>query len=191
MVTFDKKSYIEKRKKYKLYGATAVFIALLDLVDSGYPFPIPLTGTIAVYVSILILVPGLVIAIMGFKPPSARTIEQVAKSTNGYILATFLVEYLDISTRMAEVRIFDLFTEGYLDVVNKIDDNTPVAQWVCKFVGVTQGSGATNGQPGVRRTDPNFSLAEHTQNNPELSVSDINNMLLSGSMNLGASGQPA
>jgi|WetSurMetagenome_2_1015567.scaffolds.fasta_scaffold82001_2 hypothetical protein len=184
---FDHEAYIKKRKTLRLWGWITVIFALVDLVDSEYPFPVPLVGPIAIYVGVCILIAGIILLVMAYMPPNVMIVEQVAGKANGYITATLLIHYLGVSTYLAEKLVIDLFKKGYLDIVNKVTNETPIPQWVCQFVGVGKRTSESN--QSVAR-DRNMNLGEYTQNNPEMSVDDINRMIFNNSMNVGSSGQP-
>lgn len=187
MERFNFSQYRLRKKKLRMWGFIVGGFAVLNLLDVAYPFPIPLTGGPAVYVSLLLLIPSLAVLYYTYQPPSDRMVAQLATKTNGYILATFLVAEFDVKTEVAESVMKRLFLEGYLDIINKVNNQTPISQWVTLFVGT--GEQSTNQQSTeVRR--PGMDLAEHTAENDEITVSDINNMLLEGGLHLGNSGQP-
>lgn len=180
--------YVKKRKKFRLWGFIGVIFAILNLLDAGTPFPIPFTGHIAVYLSILILIPSAIVLSYSLLKPSARIIEDVAKITNGYILSSVLIHYLHISTDTADDIVMNLFQKGYLDIMNKITNDTPIPQWVCIFIGIAGESQQTEQQRNMARDD-NLNMEEYTSTNKNLNVRDINQMLLGGSFNVGESGQ--
>ena len=187
MRKFSSEQYIKERKKRRLIGGIGTFIAIFNMLDAGLPFPIPLTGHIAIYVSLFILFPSLYVLINSLLPPTIRTVEEVAKTTNGYITSAILINFLDVSDRISERLVCDLFMKGYLDIKNRVTDDTPISRWLCIFAGVSREQ--TDTTPHQVR-DQNMSLTEYTSENPEMSVDDINDALLGGSLNLGQSGQP-
>ncbi|MCK4539773.1 hypothetical protein KAU09_01305 [Candidatus Parcubacteria bacterium] len=177
----------ETKKKMRFWGFIVGGLGLFIILDSWTIFPIPLAGPLAWYVGSFLLIPSAIAVFYTYQEPSDREISQLAVKTNGYILATFLVDAFDIASDMAEGIMKRLFLEGYLDIVNKIDNETPISQWVTLFVGAGQRS--TN-KEAIRERSQNMNLAEHTADNLEMSVADINDMLLNGDLSLGGSGQP-
>lgn len=179
--------YRRRKKKGKFTSLIVGAIGLFIILDSWTVFPIPLYGPVAWYVGGFLLVPSIIAFIYFNQPPSDRMIARFAAKTNGYVLATLLVDAFDISTDSAEDIMKRLFLEGYLNIINKVDDNTPISQWVTVFVGA--GDRRTNSHATEQRT-PEMDLAAHTAGNDVMTAADINNMLLNGGLNLGGSGQP-
>lgn len=189
MERFDFRGYRERKKKMRRWAYIIGGFAIINLLDVSFPFPIPLTGGPAVYVSLILLIPSLIVWLYTNQPPTDRMIAQLATKTNGYILATFLVSEFDIKTESAESVMKRLFLEGYLDIVNKVTNETPISQWITLFVGSSGERRSSEHTTEARHAG--MDLAEHTVDNEEITVADINNMLLQGGLNLGSSGQPS
>ena len=183
--------YVKKRKNLRKWG----WIALIFTFINALPFPLPIPGVWAYYISFVTFVFAIFALIISYKLPSARIIGLIAEKTNGYITAAILIKYLDISTLTAENIISKLFLNGYLKIKNRINDETPIAQWLCTYVGSfsvgsSSASESVEGEKKVEPLTPDIDLAEHTKDNPDISVSDINDMIFLNSMNVGNSGQP-
>jgi hypothetical protein len=112
---------------------------------------------------------------------------EVAKINNGYLTASCLIDYLNISAWTAEKIIINLFKNGYVDIVNKVNNDTPKAHWACQFIGLSVKGAVIQ---SVRSRENITDLAVYTANNPEMTVDEINQLLLGSSLNIGSSGQP-
>ena len=188
MEKYNFKEYRRRKRQMRRWAYIVGGFAALNLLDVAYPFPIPLTGGPAIYVSLLLLIPSVLVWLYTKQPPSDRMVAQLAAKTNGYILATFLVAEFDISTEMAESIMKRLFLEGYLDIVNKVTNDTPISQWVTLFVG--SAAERRTSEHAAEARHAGMDLSQHTADNDEITVADINNMLLQGGLHLGDSGQP-
>ncbi len=181
--------YLKRRKFLRKWGWIALIFALVNAL----PFPLPIPGVFAYYISLVLFIFSIVALLKSYQLPSVRIIGLVSEKTNGYITASILIYYLDISTLTAENIISKLFLNGYLKIVNKIHDETPIAQWLCSYVGSLSArseDSKTDDKETVMPLTPDINLSEHTANNPDISVNDINQMIFSNSMNVGSSGQP-
>ncbi|MBI2633107.1 MAG: hypothetical protein HYW78_01820 [Parcubacteria group bacterium] len=176
---FSPREYVKKRKQYRLFGGIATIFAFVNLLDSGTPFPIPFVGWVSVYVSIFIFAFSIPVLVYGLLPPSAKIIAEIARMNNGYVLASFLVYYLDIKTKTAERVMYKLFSQGYLDIVNRVYNDTPISQWVCVFIGVTHEQTRPRNTPASQ-----LDLSDYTSERREWTVEEINNLLHGGDLHI-------
>lgn len=181
--------YVKKRNLFRKWG----WIALIFSLVNALPFPLPIPGVLAYYISMVLFVSSIVALVYSYKLPSVKIIGLIANETNGYITTSILIHYLDISTLRAENIISKLFLDGYLKIMNKVTNDTPIAQWLCSYVGIiasSENQSTENIKESEEALSPDIDLSEHTSNNPDISVNDINQMLFDNSIRVGNSGQP-
>ena len=180
---------------FKTWGIRGFVIAGTIFLLFGTPFPTPFVVVPLIYLSIIIVIVSLFVFFLGNINPSTEIVTQIAKTANGYITAGILIDQLGLSMGTAESVIKSHFLNGYLVLMNKVDNSTHIAQWITQFIGVGPNAegvacptNVSDNQSGGEQ--PQVSLGELTASLPEMDVSDINNMILSNTINLGSSGQP-
>jgi hypothetical protein len=195
MSEYNLAEYRGRRKKLAIWGMILTFIGVFHVIAPEIPFPIPFRGELGAYIALGIIITGAILYYFGkLKRPEDAMVIEVAKRANGYITAGILVDMLYLTTNVAENTIKRLWKNGYLGIMNKITNETPVAMFAMQFVGVgPKFDGVVcprnqrQGQGGEGQT---LDLEKLTANNPEMNVSDINRTLLHNTMRVGRSGQP-
>lgn len=185
--------YRRKRKQFRAYGIWGLVGAGLIFLLFGTPFPTPFVVVPLIYLSIFVALLSLAIFVAGSMPPSTKLLTIIARDTNGYITCGILIDRLGISTVTAENVIKRHFLDGYLVLMNKVTNETQLAQWITQFVGVgpdAPGITCPSNGDDDRSSESQIDLGELTSELPEMDVSEINNMILANTMHLGSSGQP-
>ncbi|MFC1622370.1 hypothetical protein ACFL1Y_00020 [Patescibacteria group bacterium] len=189
------REYREKRKMFKTWGIRGFVIAGTIFLLFGTPFPTPFVVVPLIYLSIIIAIVSFFVFFLAKINPNTEIVTQIAKTANGYITAGILIDQLGLSIGAAESVIKSHFLNGYLVLMNKVTNETHIAQWITQFIGVgpkAEGVACPTNTGGDQKNEdqPQVNLSELTADLPELNVSDINNMILANTMSLGSSGQP-
>lgn len=188
MARLELEKYVKTRKKFKWIGWIAISAAIFHMLDPAIPFPIPFRGWLGNYIALAIIFTAVGMLIYAYRRPNLKMIMEVAKIYNGYLTTSCLIDVLSIPARQAEYTIVNLFKTGYVDIVNRVENATPISHWACQFIGLSVRG--VSKPPAESRRDNIANLAEHTAANPEMTVSEINDLLLNNSFNVGRSGQP-
>jgi hypothetical protein len=186
--------YRIRRKQFRSWGAWGLIGAGLIFLLFGTPFPTPFVIIPLIYLSIILAVVSVAIFLAGSMPPSTKLLTIIARETNAYITCGILIDRLGISATAAESVIKRHFVEGYLILMNKVTNETQLAQWITQFVGVGPDAAGIacpkTDDTGNSSPESQIDLGTLTSELPEMDVSDINNMILANTMHLGSSGQP-
>jgi hypothetical protein len=171
-ISFDFEAWNQRRKTFKVIAWVLLGICLLAIID--IPFP-PLQPRISIYILILLSIPTLICSYIAFGSPSTRMIMQISENNHqGYLTHALILHYLDVSPKSIEKMLQQYWNAGYVKVVSKVEQQTPISQMVFKWIGVVGRRPA--GTPAQTTAD----LAA----NPEMDADAITRALLEGTLDL-------
>lgn len=182
----------------RLVGWGAIILGVANLLDAEYPFPIPLVGAPAIYMSVLCIIAGSVILIMYFRPKIDEMLT-LAEKTGGYITLIAAMRKLGISQGLVEKTIRQMLRDKLIIVLNT--DKEQLADLIFlvrSFSGnipeqQAEPAAAQANNAGTQNSNGG-SADEHIrrqhQNVTDMGVGELNERLLFGTLDLGHSGRP-
>lgn len=177
------------RGKLKVQRNTSLFllcIAVGNLLDTNVPFPFPFVGNVSIYFSALTGFVGIILFFLYSRPKVEESLV-LAERTGGYLTLMVMMIKLGLSRRMVDKTLKEMLRTGMVIIRNPDKKKLPeIVFLVSNFSGnpkQPQSGSLFKNDGGQIRPQ-----SQHDRGN--VNVDDINNMLLSGSMNLGQSGRP-
>lgn len=182
----------------RIIGWGAIILGVANLLDAEFPFPIPLVGMPAIYLSALCIMGGGITLFIYFQP-KINEILLLAEKTGGYITLIVAMRRLGISKGMVEKTLRKMLRDKLIIVLNtekeqladliflvrSFSGNIPQPQ-AEPVVGQENTAGAQTGNG----RNPDDDVRRQHQNVAEMGVGELNERLLFGTLDLGRSGRP-